>query len=605
MKKSVFKYLAIATAVLFILPAGAYFGEQHATTAERVGGQIASPNSVTYINPDTIPPNVTVRAAPPPAIPRNVQPLTFVMAHNYVTVDGNTPGHPDIVYLNVTLPNTPWQAVILNYSGTSIGLDFDTRALMSVDNVTVFRDICAENGYYDVLANLTSYEPLFHGYTQMWFSPPADAFQGQGEYISNVTISFYAGSAPKGLPNAYIPVIPTTAVVLTSSNDNATVNMTVPSNTLAATLQIWITGSGFDESWYADEPSYRALQVWSGGDLVANVLPYYHVRSGELDLFAWRGLMSPFELDDRPYNVNVTGALGILEGNNNITVHMVNPSPLGGYWIIRVNELLWTSNAVMGATQISYSSSTHTLISTDVYMPNAGSPTNGGNVSTQSYFFSDVNVGIAYSSLITTTTGSILASKATTETSYMNQYSINAIWQNWTAYQLTTSVMKTTYMESNNNSILINTKISYFPFEADTGFSFTVTQTTNGGFPMYGPFASYLENTYIAYNIIHIYTNTTDGITTRAMTSLSNSFFVDNGVFAGVIELLNAVSGVISQITTITSTTLRVYTWITYNTVGGELQPVSGYQHILEAVSNNPPGPLYFGTIVLDEIYTF
>lgn len=598
------KFMVIAIAVLFVLPASAIFGGGQRAIA-RKAGTAANANAVTYINPNTIPPNTTVRAAPPPAIPPNVVPLTYTIAHNYVTVDGNTPGHPDIVYLNVTLPSTPWQTIILNYTGTSIGLDFDTRALMSVDNVTVFRDICAEAGTYNVLASLGSYEPLFHGYTQMWFSPPADAFRGQGEYISNVTISFYAGPAPNGLPNAYIPVISTRAVVLTNKTSSAIVNMTVPAGTTAATLQIWITGSGFDESWYADEPSYKAIQVWSGNDLIANVLPYYHVRSGELDLFAWRGLMSPFELNDRPYNVNVTGALGILESNSNITVRAINPSPLGGVWIIRINELLWTSASTTGAKQVSYTSSTHTFISTNVFMPNAGSPTNGGNVTVQGYFISDVNVGIAFSSLISTSAGNILASKTTTETSYMDQYQINTVWQNWTAYQLTKSVMTTTYTHGNSFSTAVNTKVSYFPFEADTGFSFTVTQTTNGGFPMYGPFAAYLLNTYIAYNIMHTYANTTNGTTTVSKTSLSNSVFIGNGVFAGIIELLSPVAGYISQITTMTSTTLRVYTYISYGDVNGHLQIVSGYQHILEAVSNNPQGPLYFGTIVLDEVYTF
>lgn len=597
MRRGLLKYLVVAVAVLFILPAGAVAGRQHGPAAGKGAAGQATADATTYVNPSTIPANTTLTVRPPVEIPTNVQPITYTLAHDYAT-----PTQPRIAYYAIDLSTTPWESIVLNYSGTALGIVYDTYAWLSVDNVTVFRSVNPENGYYHVLANLTQYEALFHGRTQMYFSFPDSPVDGQ--YVTNLTISFYAGQAPSGLPNEIIPVIAASGVNIGNSIPHS-YGMTVPANTTAAALQIWFVGNSFDESWYADEPSYRSLEIFSGGHLIENLLPYYKVASGELDLFAWRPLMTPYEINQIPYNVNVTAGLGLLEHNNNISVMIPNVSPLGAFWSLRINELVWTSPSARGASLVSYSNSSSTSMRTDVYMPNAGTSANGGNVSTPEYFVEKVNVNYQFASMIKMTNGTVLVSKNTKETSYMNQYSINLVWENWTAYQLTTSRTVTTYDEQGYHGLFIHDKTSYYPFTADTGFSFTVTQTTNGGFPMYGPFSSYLKGTYIARNVTNTYTNMTGHHVSRAKTSVANTISVENGVFAGVIELTSPVAGVISQITQITGNVTKSFTSFVYRANGGSLTLVSGYEHIIKAVSDNPPGPWYFGTVVLDEIYTF
>ena len=581
---------AIAVALMFLIPTGV-------SSAQPMNPNNGSNYSTTIVPSSSIPPNTTLTVTPPVKIPTGITPLTYVLGHNYTT-----PKEPRVVYMNVNIPSTPWEAIILNYTGSVFGTVYDTEATLSVDNVTVFRSVNPENGYYDIVTNLTQYEPLFHGQTSLAFAFPDAAVDG--EYISNVSVSLYSGSAPAGLPDNIVSLTPAISGLFIGNSDNYTLPVSVPNDTQAAVMQVWLVGNSFDESWYADEPSYRSLEISAGNHLIANVLPYYKVASGELDLFAWRPLMAPYEINMIPYTINVTAALGLLEHSQNLTLKIPNVSPLGAFWKVRITMLLWTSSDVKGASLVSYGNSTTTSLHTDVYMPNAGTSANGGNVSTPQYFFEEVNLSYHFSSIIYTTTGSIIASKETRETSYMNQYSINLVWENWTAYQLTTSTMITRYNERGNHAINIDKKVSYYPFTADTGFSFSVTTTTNGGFPMYGPFASYLNGTYIAWNVTNYYTNISNHMVIHSRAFTSNSVSVQNGVYAGVIELTSPVAGIIVNITKITSITSKDYL-STVSNFNGKYAVTTGYQHTITAVSNNPSGPFYFGNVTFDEYSYF
>ena len=581
---------AIAVALMFLIPTGV-------SSAQPMNPNNGSNYSTTIVPPSSIPPNTTLTVTPPVKIPTGITPLTYVLGHNYTT-----PKEPRVVYMNVNIPSTPWEAIILNYTGSVFGTVYDTEATLSVDNVTVFRSVNPENGYYDIVTNLTQYEPLFHGQTSLAFAFPDAAVDG--EYISNVSVSLYSGSAPAGLPDNIVSLTPAISGLFIGNSDNYTLPVSVPNDTQAAVMQVWLVGNSFDESWYADEPSYRSLEISAGNHLIANVLPYYKVASGELDLFAWRPLMAPYEINMIPYTINVTAALGLLEHSQNLTLKIPNVSPLGAFWKVRITMLLWTSSDVKGASLVSYGNSTTTSLHTDVYMPNAGTSANGGNVSTPQYFFEEVNLSYHFTSIIYTTTGSIIASKETRESSYMNQYSINLVWENWTAYQLTTSTMITRYNERGNHAINIDKKVSYYPFTADTGFSFSVTTTTNGGFPMYGPFASYLNGTYIAWNVTNYYTSISNHMVIHSRTFTSNSVSVQNGVFAGVIELTSPVAGIIVNITKITSITSKDYL-STASNFNGKYAVTTGYQHTITAVSNNPSGPFYFGNVTFDEYSYF
>jgi len=593
MNRAILRYAVVAIAVLFILPAGVYFGGQHSVAASNGLGREAIANSAIYINPSTIPPNVTLQAREPTPIP-DVTPINYTLVHDLKTVGSLTPN--TTLYTTIQVPNESFQSIILTYNGQAYGTVYDTVEFLIVDNVLVWHSVQPENGDWTIVANLTEYEALFHGTVNLiWHSPNGAV---NGSYYTNATLSFYPGQRPAGLPNEIIPLV--TRVGLNYHNPNITVPVSIPNDTIAATLQVFQRGNTFDEFWYGDEPSYRAVTVYAGTHLIANVLPWYLVNTGGIDLFAWRPLPAPYDLSEVPTNVNVTAALGILEHSSNLTFNMTGVFPYAAYWVVSANLLLYTSPSVTGAEGTGYFANMGMpQISTNVPLPS------GGTASVNSYFYERVANDFGFSSIINTTTGMITVSKVTHEVSYMNQYVVGPVWENLTGYESTQSRMVTIYAEHGMSGEFINDKSTYFSVQLQTGFVFTVTQTTNGGFPMYGPFAQYLNNMSDSYDVTHVYTNMTSSGVTKAGTSISNNVYTTNDLFAGVIELTSPVAGIIASITAIQGITVRAYTSIIYGMVDGRLVPVSGYQHVLEAVSNNPPGPNYFGTVTVDLVYTF
>ena len=554
------------------------------------GGLIGTGGDYVPLN---LPPNTTIQVRQPTRIP-DIAPINYTLVHDLKTVGSLTPN--TTLYTTIQVPNESFQSIILTYNGQAYGTVYDVVEFLIVNNVLVWHSVQPENGNWTIVANLTEYESLFHGSVNLiWHSPNGAV---NGSYYTNATLSFYPGSKPAGIPNMVVPLV--TRASLTYGHPEVTVPVSVPSDTAAATLQVFQRGNTFDEFWYGDEPSYRAVTVYSGNKLIANVLPWYLVNTGGIDLFAWRPLPAPYDLSEVPTNVNVTAALGIIENSGNMEFNMTGVFPYAANWMVSANLLIYTNPAVTGAQPVSYFANMgKPRIVTNVPLPS------GGTASVNSFFYENVINNFGFSSSIHTVTGTITVSKRTSEVSSMDQYVVGPVWENLTGYQLTQSRMVTVYNEQGMHDIFINAKTTYFPIEMQTGFVFTITQTTNGGFPMYGPFAQYLNNMSEAFDVSHFYTNVTANGITRTETSVSNSLYTSGDLFAGVIELTSPVAGIISSITAIKGTTLKTYTSLVYGSQDGRLVLESGYQHVLEAVSNNPPGPDYFGTITVDFVYTF
>ena len=560
---------------------------------------VASPATTTHINPDTLAQNTSPTASPPVNIPTNVQPIVYTIAHNYVTSRGNKP-NPGKIVSNIQVPNMSYEAIIMNYFGTSVGRDFDTNAVVAVDNVTVYWGTCVEVGHSNITKNLTAYESLFHGNTQVMFKPPD--FAVDGTYVSNLTISLYPGKTPVGIANKIEPVLLLHGFnnMPSSKNVETTVNVTVPSNTYAAVMQIYYSVHGVDEFWYSNQPPYRSLEIWSGVYPIVNLLPSHQIHTGGIDLFAWRPLTAPFTLNQKPFNINLTAALGLLEEQHNMTFRMMDTNPLGSHWIFDISLMLYTSSGITGAKPLSYNfKMSSPIIRTDF---------NGigiGVSETQSYMYESVSGSYSYSSLIEATNGAFTVSKRTIERSVMDQYSITPVWINLTGYEWTQSRMTTIYHVNGLPVTHSDIKTTYLPIKLQEGFSIVISSTTNGTFPMYGNFTQYLENMSLSFDITHIYTTTSPEGTVLDKTQLINSIYTTNDEFSGGIVLLSLSGAQLTSVTSIHGITLKSYSFIRTESHQGALQPVYGYQHILEAISNNPPAPDYMGNIVADIVYTF
>ncbi|MCI4349582.1 MAG: hypothetical protein L3J93_05140 [Thermoplasmata archaeon] len=296
------------------------------------------------IHPQASATSSDILETPPPNIPSTV-PTTFVMATQIVD-----PSTCCVTY-NVTAPAGPWALILLNYTGSVQGQVYDSSFHAMVDGVPVLFGTTPELYQWTVLKDLTEYSALFEQPAVFQFVLGAATVGGH--FYTSLSLSFYPvppGYAPPPEPNQVVPVWPFTT--LSASRLAASASVTVPTNVTNATLELYaygFSGSGADEFWYSTFPAYRAVRVSVDGAPLATVQPFEFVNTGGLDLFLWDPVTAAYTVNDPPYQVDVTAALGLLEGSHTLNASIAGLGH-GSNWFVAASLLLYTSPAISGAT---------------------------------------------------------------------------------------------------------------------------------------------------------------------------------------------------------------------------------------------------------------
>ena len=520
----------------------------------------------------------SVQASPPPALP-GTTPINITLFSNFTvlhwcpTISGT-----------FKAPAGNFAAIVVTYNGEATGTVYDSSYWMTLNNVTVFTGTTPEYGNWTVQDNVTEFASMLHGSVYYFFSPPMAIINGS--FINSVTISFYPvapGSASPSEPNQIF------STPIGYANDVSTANITVPTNAISAKLLLYVYGYGADEFWYANEPYYSPfenIQVTSGSTPIANVLPFPYINTGGINLFQWRPITGVYTLNDRPYEVNVTSALGILEGTHNLTVSMNKIDP-GSFWQVSADLLVYTSASAGRAQLLSYSFSqpvNQTLVSS-----------NGLNYTTVGFS------SYSYTSYIPTETGYIVAGTNNTETFLNTQdYSSNGVWENITQLSASTTVDFTSYLSNGNYTNQIVEKSTLFPLLMDLGFPAVVVSTTNGSYPEIELSITeipILEQGWIQASISE--TQYPSGLIgtgehiTEDIAVVSNAYNVEN------LTITSQFAGIINSVTNVSSLTAKYY----YSATVVNSTLVSSYTHIIEALANNASPPNYAASIIYDQIW--
>jgi hypothetical protein len=517
-------------------------------------------------------PNSAMVASPPP-VPPITTPIVVTLLVNY-TGTGSVTG-------SFAAPSGMWAMILMNYTGEATGLVYDSSFRFVVNDVEVFAGTSPEYGRWVVLKDLTEYVSLFKGTVSYTFAPPSAVVVG---YFSTwLSLSFYPvprGSTPPVEPDTIIPLW--SPISLTPSSPSSTVTVTVPTNVKNATLELYLYGFGVDEFWYADEPSYRDLFVSVGSNPIVSVLPFPYINTGGIDLFMWRPIPAVFTLNDRPYQLDVTPALGMLEGTHSLTVNVTGISP-GSYWVVSGALLLQTSSSALPAKQISYS----------FPAPSVTTETNAAFT----YFNQTANLRYSYSSLLPRSSGiSTTASESVTEY-FQNNQTFNAVWENITGLESTVINEKYTSRQADCTTTTNTVESISYPLAMDTGQVLTITSTTSGGYPMYGTISILLFNLLQEWRQSTV--ETTMGQNTQTTRMFDETVTGTNGNTTGTIELISPIAGIITAITFISANTAAQALYIQPAFPDGS---VSMFMHIIVGVSYQPPAPYYAETIVLDKI---
>jgi Peptide N-acetyl-beta-D-glucosaminyl asparaginase amidase A len=507
------------------------------------------------------PPNSAVFANPPPKLP----PTTPVI----VTVAANTTGCCS--YLDFAAPIGPFALIELNYTGTAYGSVYDSSYRAYVNGVPILFGTTPEFGRWVVLKDLTEYSSLFQGTVNVTFLLSAAIISGS--FTSTVTVAFYpepTGEQPPTFANAVLPIW--TPAYVKPGVPMLSANVTVPSNATNATLELYAYGFSADEFWYASEPTesaFRMVQVSVDGSSVATILPFPYLNTGGLDLYLWRPIPATFTLNDRPYRVDLSAALGQLEGTHAISVTVVGRDSASP-WLVMGGLFLTTSKSTAPAVT---SSDIAPMVVDHTTTP-AGNVYD--NLGTVAYSFASTLAGPGGATNVSTQVVERFVNNETVPT-------LSSSWDNITGRSTMTFWTNVTSPTGSRSS-----GVTYdFIFGVDIGGSFVETSNTGGGYPIYGNFTSFTLNLVQAWN--------ETGFSTSGTNYALDERIGGSGVYAGREERISANAAQILSITFIQSQTTEEYL---YRSVDGTLTNLA--DHLLVGSSYRPPGPNSEETITVD-----
>lgn len=488
------------------------------------------------------------------------------------------------VSANYTAPSGgPWALIVLNYTGEAVAGVYDSSFRAYIDQAQVFFGTTPEYGIWYDDADVTPYASLLTGTFNFTFLLGAAVTSGY--FLTSVSLSFYpvpaGGSAPTE-PNMVLPLWHRVFANATSTSVSTVAS--VPDNVTNATLQLWAYGFGPDEFWYAQQPALRTIEVRVDNSTVLDDQPFQYINTGGNDLFAWRPITGAFTLSDRPYDLDVTGLLGTLEGTHYFTATITDVTS-GSSWLLGGSLLLTTSP---GAPSVTAHSSTFTASAPHV-SEGAHSYAEFTNysfsaVSTFGSGAAPLTVAVftnsSYQGVILTSSETVLG--ATTQ------------WENISALE----TMDQTVLTSGDGPTRVVTTNWSFPLSIDLGSLFVPFPGQGSGYPIYGNVTTYMLDLQQEWN------ETSAGWYAGGPPEAAPpSYTVDyrvtggNNLFTGEEELISANGAELLSISFVQSATTAEYRATT--TSGGLTW---SYDHLLVGSGYNPPPPNEVQTVLVNAL---
>jgi peptide N-acetyl-beta-D-glucosaminyl asparaginase amidase A len=316
--------------------------------------RVSATSETTYENPVT---------AAPPLIPPATTSCTVALAQTqpFPVPGGN--GY-DTPFTGTIIPPSscpgPWSMVVLNFTGSVTGRQFDREAAVWIGNAMIYMGTTPEPTpagiTWHAIKDVSEYSPFFAQPENYAIQVPNlvnSVFTGI-IYIT-ATLTFYQTS-----PNFPAATHPDTIIPLSGSwlflfkrTPLSVAPVTLPTNPDRIYLEMWAKGNSCDEFWYASQPdayananglcgggAFREIQVSIDGTLAGVVWPFPYVFTGGINPYLWRPIPAVDAFNEPPYLVDLTPFIGMLADGQPHTVgfQVVNN---GFYWQIDANLLVY------------------------------------------------------------------------------------------------------------------------------------------------------------------------------------------------------------------------------------------------------------------------
>jgi hypothetical protein len=289
----------------------------------------------------------------------------------------------------------PWSRIVLDFTGTVAGRQFDRLMNVWVGGAQVFQSSTPEpdpDGItWHVEHDATAYSSLFAQSEPIKVELQnyvTDIYTGVIHGTLKVTYyqSTAAYPAPAhadeviGFPNA-------DSAYFYGPNDVSSTPVTFPRNLTRAYLELYLKGNSCDEFWFGSQPddfagpnglcgggAFREVQVSIDGQLAGIAWPFPFIFTGGVNPWLWRPMPAVNAFDMPPQAVDLTPYIGLLTDGQPHTISL-RVAHDGFYWGIG-SDLLLYRDPVLSQTSGALVSRSITPDAGEQYGENTGS--NGG-----------------------------------------------------------------------------------------------------------------------------------------------------------------------------------------------------------------------------------
>lgn len=264
----------------------------------------------------------------------------------------------------------PWAKVVLTFTGTVAGVQFDRMLDVFVGHAEFLRGstsepCCLGNAItWTVQRDVTQYSSLLTS-PQPVTVHLDNVYNSTytGIYQTTASLTFY--QAGPGAPAAEAPdvVLPVSAdgtdgpgaatFTLGKVGQTAGSQITFPQNLVRLQAELFADGHGAcEEFWWGDPENcagtpYREVAIYLDGQLAGAAPVYPTTFTGADGPGLWEPIPSPRAWDLRPYVVDLTPFVGLLTDGapHEVTLGVLDASyGPGDYWPVTANLLGWTSS---------------------------------------------------------------------------------------------------------------------------------------------------------------------------------------------------------------------------------------------------------------------
>ncbi|KAI5070083.1 hypothetical protein GOP47_0014426 [Adiantum capillus-veneris] len=370
-----------------------------------------------------------------------------VFSHSFASSYGLPPAMADYTPPSEHECNNPshWSLIVLTWSGSSVGRQFDRIAAVWFGGVEFLRTCTAEptkQGVFDIKLTLH----FFSGHSKSR-DPPADLVLPM--------------SSPSPLPNGHW-------FHITNDSYSPSKSFSVPANVHKAVLEVYVSFHGDDEFWYTNPSNeyirrnnltgvagngpFREVQAHLDGHLVAAIWPFPVVYTGGVINLYWRPAAAIGAFNLPTYEFDLTPFVGSLVNREQHTVDFRVENAIGE-WLIDGSLHLWLDeNATQTSGRlVSYSAPSYTISSRSDFAGLNGS------------LYTTASRSLSYSGVVLSSAGNRSVSS-----SYALEYKNIQVYSNSSALQTTSQTIGTKgeiKVEAPSKMVVLHNSFYTFPLD--------------------------------------------------------------------------------------------------------------------------------------------